>query len=660
MKWLNSFLVATLLLQSVSLGVVGVQADEKTAFSEIEVHVTQKGVYNDQKMDSLTFRPLTEALSGQTVRIYPDNTRQEFLGLGGAMTESSAYNIAGLTEEQQNAIYQAYFSEEGAHYSLLRSSIGSADFSIKSYSYDDTESPDPNLEHFSIADDHDFVIPAIKRAQSYRSDLKLFAAPWAPPAWMKKSGVRRGQTGTAAVNLIDNSLKPEYYDSYAHYFVKYLQAYAKEGIPVYSISLQNEAQNNPKWEATTWNSAQAADFIGNYLGPALEKNNLDPKVLVWDWDKGNDSMHGEGFIKYNLSLLQNDKARKYIDGIAFHWYAGDIWHEIAGKPMWSRDFYSLDAVKAKYPDIDLYATEACQEKGAWFNSFDPADRYIYDILNDFEHGTKSWIDWNLVLDHSGGPTQGVSNPVHAPILLDEHKNIVFQPSYYILKRLSQEIQPGSVSIESYSDTAIEKTAVKQADGSCVVFLGNVSDLAKTVNLVEGNAFTQVRLEPHSLTSLKYKPLDTTPQEPSDPTRPVFEKTSKMKPVAATASSYEQNPIKNYEASSAIDESLDTRWASDWKDEESILFDLGESQYVNRLEFLFENNYNAKYSIWVSEDGQDFRQVSSISKNQFQTPNVNIDFPATKARYIKLQGEERANRYGYSIYNVLVTTLIERK
>ncbi|OZV88762.1 hypothetical protein CFK61_09580, partial [Streptococcus agalactiae] len=85
-----------------------------------------------------------------------------------------------------------------------------------------------------------------------------------------------------------------------------------------------------------------------------------------------------------------------------------------------------------------------------------------------------------------------------------------------------------------------------------------------------------------------------------------------------------------------------------------------SQYVNRLEFLFENNYNAKYSIWVSEDGQDFRQVSSISKNQFQTPNVNIDFPATKARYIKLQGEERANRYGYSIYNVLVTTLIERK
>ncbi|MEW6856553.1 discoidin domain-containing protein [Streptococcus iniae] len=134
----------------------------------------------------------------------------------------------------------------------------------------------------------------------------------------------------------------------------------------------------------------------------------------------------------------------------------------------------------------------------------------------------------------------------------------------------------------------------------------------------------------------------------------------MKPVAATASSYERNPIKNYEASSAIDESLDTRWASDWKDEESILFDLGESQYVNRLEFLFENNYNAKYSIWVSEDGQDFRQVSSISKNQFQTPNVNIDFPATKARYIKLQGEERANRYGYSIYNVLVTTLIERK
>ena len=193
---------------------------------------------------------------------------------------------------------------------------------------------------------------------------------------MKKSGVRRGQTGTAALNFINNSLNPIYYNSYADYFVKYIKAYENEGIPVYSLSMQNESQNNPKWEACTWKPEEAAKFVGGYLGPALEANNINTKLLIWDWDKGNDLMHGDGFIKYNTTVLSDKNARKYIDGIAFHWYAGDVWHEIAGKPMWSKDFYSLDEIKERFPDINLYATEACQEKGPWLGSFEPADRSI--------------------------------------------------------------------------------------------------------------------------------------------------------------------------------------------------------------------------------------------------------------------------------------------
>ena len=262
---------------------------------KVEVHVSAKEGGYDQTLPDLQFEKADTAQSSGYVKVYPDEKRQTFLGVGGAMTESAAYNLQKLSKEQQEEVYEAYFGESGAKYSVLRSTIGSADFSTRSYSYNDTEEPDPDLKNFSIEKDWDYIIPAIQKAQSYRPDIKFFAAPWAPPAWMKNSGVRRGQTGTAGLNFVDNSVKPEYYKSYANYLVKYIQEYEKVGIDVYSLSMQNEAQNNPKWEAATWSTDAVIDFVGNYLGPALEENQLDPQLLIWDWDKGNDPMH-----HYNL------------------------------------------------------------------------------------------------------------------------------------------------------------------------------------------------------------------------------------------------------------------------------------------------------------------------------------------------------------------------
>ena len=616
--------------------------------NEVEVYVTAKGKYSDKKLENLHFEKANPAQSSGYVKVYSDKIRQEFLGVGGAITESAAYNIGKLSSENQQKIYDAYFSKNGAEYSIIRSSIGSADFSTRSYSYNDTDSPDPELKNFSINEDKKYIIPAIKTIQGYRLDIKFFAAPWAPPAWMKNSNVRRGQTGTAAMNLVDNSLNPLYYQSYANYFVKYIKAYEKEGIPVYSLSMQNESQNNPKWEACTWKPDEAAKFIGEYLGPALEANNIQTKLLIWDWDKGNDPMHGDGFINYNTSVLSNEKARKYIDGIAFHWYAGDVWHEISGVPMWSKDFYSLDEVRERFPNINLYATEACQEKGPWFGSYDPADRYVYDILNDFEHGAKSWIDWNLVLDKDGGPTQGVVNKCHAPIMLDESNNVVFQPSYYILKRISKEVQPGDVSIETKSDMDISKTAVKHSDGSTSVLLGNVTDKEQTVSVIDGGKAVKVTLPPHSLTTLKYKTDNNDHDLDSG-----SELSTPVKPIGATATSYEKNPLYNYQATSAIDDSMTTRWASDWKDNESITFELLKSSVITGIELNFENGEGSAFDIQTSKDDKNFTTVRRIAYGEIKDKNIKIDLPALEGTFIRLQGVKRCNNYGYSIYDTHV-------
>ncbi len=649
-KQIAAGVMACMMVGTALNGTVVQRVRAQEYLGDAQIHVVSKDGGYEQQLQYLPFVKADVTASTDFVKVYPDQTRQTMLGVGGAITESAAFNIQKLSPQEQAEVYEAYFGESGAQYSVLRSTIGSADFSTRSYSYDDTEQPDPQLEHFSIEKDFDYIIPAIHQIQQYRPDIKFFAAPWAPPAWMKHSGVRRGQTGTAGLNFVDNSVKPEYYESYAQYFVKYIQAYQDQGIDVYCLSMQNEAQNNPKWEAATWSTDAVIEFVGSHLGPALEANGLDTQLVIWDWDKGNDPMHHDGFVKFNTTVLSDENARRYIDGIAFHWYAGDVWHEIQGVPMWSEDFDSLDRVKEQFPDIHLYASEACQEKGPWFGSFDPADRYIYDILNDFEHGTETWIDWNLVLDKDGGPTQGVVNKCHAPIMLDENNQICYQPSYYILKQISRTVQPGTVSIRTETDADIAKTAVIDENGMISVMLGNVSDGEKTVRVVDKDRSVQVTLQPHSLTTVSF----TNDYNPGNGIDPDLNEVA-VKPARAEASSFEKNPVYDYQAASAIDGDLKTRWASDWTDTESITFELVSRANISGIQLKFENGHDAAYDILVSDDGVNFETVVQVQRGEMTQPDVTIRFDPVKARFIKLQGVERNDKYGYSIYdaNVLV-------
>lgn len=506
-------LAATAVTGAMVIGIIAGAAPADAATSDIgtvtistTTYYTGGGTEGEER--ELAFEAASAEAAGNYISVDAAKTGQTVLGIGGAMTEAAAYNISLLTEEQQEEIYEAYYGESGAKYSLTRSSMGSADFSLSGYSYCDTEGnkADPELKNFSIEKDYDYIIPGLQNILAKNPDVKFFAAPWSPPAWMKKGGKRSG--GTAIGGLWSSVIKNDcvlekYYEAYANYFVKYCQAYAEAGIPVYALSMQNESQNRPAWECCTWTSAQAAKFIGSYLGPALEANNIDTQLLIWDWDKGNDPLHREGMKKFCQRVLSDSKASKYIDGVAFHWYAGDLQHLIKGTPMWSEDFDSLDTIKEKYPNIHLYGTEACQEMGPWFGEIEPARRYTHDILTDFEHGAESFIDWNLVLNKDGGPTHDVTNQCHAPIMLDADNNIVYQPSYYVMKSISRTLQPGRVHVDSTSNVNLDKTAVLDEDGNVCLLVGNTSDTAVRAFVGDGSRRVQVEFPAHSISTITF-------------------------------------------------------------------------------------------------------------------------------------------------------------
>lgn len=522
------------------------------------------------------------SLLNERIEVFADKERQTMLGIGGSFTDSAVSNINKMSAENQQVLYDAYFGQHGSRYTVTRVTIGSADFSTKFYDYchdprlpDDKDgkasrtnkNPDPgallkdadgkpaaDLKWFNIkGPDTRRIIPAIKRANKYvknytdiatdfvhkRKELTVFSAPWSAPAWMKGGGIRPGVTalgGTWTVLDIpafgtiynDHSVQKKYYSAYADYFVKYLEAMKKHGVEIYSISLNNEAQNRPAWETTLWKSGDAADFIANHLGPRMVKGNFKPesgkggvKLLVWDWDRP-DFGHADGFNKWNHDLLTNttNNAAKYVDGIAFHWYGG---LGNAGT-AWGRDYHLLDKFAKEPYNMKMYATEASQEGGAFLGKWFPARRYIYDMINTFENHTETWIDWNLLLDKNGGPTHEVTNNLHAPIHVD-YKNIIsktddefiINPAYYVLKRMSLEIRPGSINIETKSinlnDKDIFKTAFKQKDGSISLLVGNVPNEGKDnsagktykFSVVYGEKSFDAEVPPNSFTVYKFKP-----------------------------------------------------------------------------------------------------------------------------------------------------------
>lgn len=444
-KILLAFSVCTLCIQ--------IHAQQKRTVSVIVTAKDSKQKFKPS--GNLVFTEFKQPLETQpSIFIDEYNTFQTFMGVGAAITDASAETYAKLPKDQQQAFMKAYFDlQDGIGYNIARTNINSCDFSSGSYTY--VTAQDKELKTFDIAHDRKFKMPMIKDAMNAASqEISLYVSPWSPPAFMKDNN-----------NMLQGGkLLPEYRQSWADYYVKFIKAYEASGIPVWGLSVQNEPMAKQRWESCIFTSDEERDFIKNHLGPTLHRNGLgDKKLIAWD--------HNRDLIYQRASVILNDReAAKYVWGIGFHWY--ETW---TGGPM---QFDNLKRVHEAFPDKHLIFTEGCKEKFHIdsINNWSLGERYGHSMINDFNSGTVAWTDWNILLDEHGGPNH-VGNFCFAPVHADTKKGkLIFTNAYHYIGHFSKYIRPGAVRISaSPSRAQLETTAFRNPDGTIVVVVMNTTD-----------------------------------------------------------------------------------------------------------------------------------------------------------------------------------------
>jgi glucosylceramidase len=415
-----------------------------------------------------------------SVFVNPSKVFQTFLGIGGAFTDASAEVFAKLPKQKQQELIDAYFAKEkGIGYTLGRTTIHSSDFSSGSYTY--VSEGDRDLKTFNIAHEREFRIPFIKMAMAAAGGkLTLFASPWSPPAFMKsnKSMLRGGY------------LLPEFRQSWANYFVKYIRAMQAARVPIWGLSIQNEPMATQRWESCIFTAEEERDFLRDYLGPTLWKSGLkDKKVIIWD--------HNRDLITHRVSTILNDpEAAKYVWGIGFHWY--ETW--AGGQPMYD----NVELVNQMYPGKNLLLTEATVESfsAERYQVWEHGEKYGRSMINDFNNGTVGWTDWNLLLDETGGPNH-VGNYCFSPIHADTKTGeLIYTPSYYYIGHFSKFIKPGALRIASAaSRSQLITTSFRNPDGTIVTIVMNDSDKKITFNYVIGSDAASVEILPHAIQTL---------------------------------------------------------------------------------------------------------------------------------------------------------------
>jgi glucosylceramidase len=428
--------------------------------------------------DTLTFTEMGQPLETQLcVFVDPARTYQTFLGVGAALTDASAETYAKLSKEKQQEFMQAYFdNSKGIGYTLARTNIHSCDFSSGSYTY--VTEGDKELTSFSIEHDKQFRIPFIKEAiKAAGGALTLYASPWSPPAFMKdNNNMLRG-----------GKLKPEFYQSWANYYVKFIKAYEDEGIPVWGLTVQNEPMATQRWESCIYTAEEERDFLKNFLGPTLHKEGMaDKKVIVWD--------HNRDLLYQRAQTYFNDpEMSKYAWGIGFHWY--EDWS--GGKQMFS----NVAMVNKAFPDKNILFTEGCAESfdSTRYNHWGLGEEYGRSMINDFNNGAVGWTDWNILLDETGGPNH-VQNFCFAPVHADTRSGeLIYTNAFYYIGHFSKFIKPGAKHIiSSPSRSQLLSTSFVNADGSLVVVVMNESDKEATFYLwIDGKA-AETKALPHSI------------------------------------------------------------------------------------------------------------------------------------------------------------------
>ncbi|QJX48878.1 glycoside hydrolase family 30 protein [Hymenobacter taeanensis] len=431
--------------------------------------------------DKLSFSAQPQPLETQpTVFVDPNHSFQALLGIGGALTDAAAETFAKLPTAQQQELLRAYYSPtQGIGYTLARTTIHSTDFSTAPYTY--VADGDKTLQTFSVKHDEQYRIPFIKQAiAAAGGQLTMYVSPWSPPAWMK----------TNQSMLKGGKLLPEYRQLWADYYVKFIKAYERQGIPIWGLTVQNEPMAVQKWESCIFTAEEERDFVKGYLGPTLKKGGLGDRKLI-GWDHNRDLMYQRA-----ATLFDDPEASTYYWGLGYHWY--ETW---TGSGM---QFENLRRVHETYPDKHLIFTEGCIEKFDFsnVNDWQLGERYGHSMINDFNAGTEAWTDWNILLDQTGGPNH-VGNFCYAPIIGDTRSGrLLYTNSYYYIGHFSKFIRPGARRIATTaSRDVLQTTAFRNPDGTVAVVVMNQTDQQQPFQLwIRGQA-APTTSRPHSIMTL---------------------------------------------------------------------------------------------------------------------------------------------------------------
>ena len=450
---------------------------------EIAVYTTaDKTNHRLSATNTLQFKPMGQPLETQVcVFVDPTKTFQTFLGIGGALTDASAETFAKLPKAKQQEFLTAHFDRNtGIGYTLARTNIHSCDFSSGSYTY--VKEGDKELTSFDIDHDRQFRIPFIKQAIAATGGrLNLFASPWSPPAFMKdNNNMLRG-----------GKLKPEFYQPWANYFVKFVKAYEREGIPIWGVSIQNEPMATQKWESCIFSAEEERDFLKNHLGPTIKKQLAEKKIIVWD--------HNRDLIYQRArTILTDPKAAQYVWGVGYHWY--EPWS--GGEPM----FDNVKLVREAFPDKHLIFTEGCADsfKFERLSDWKLGEMYGRSMINDFNSGTVGWTDWNVLLDETGGPNH-VQNFCFAPVHADTRTGeLIYTNSYYYIGHFSKFIQPGAKRITSSpSRSPLLSTAFLNPNGKVAAVVMNRTEQKIPYFLWLDGQAAEVESLPHSIQTLVF-------------------------------------------------------------------------------------------------------------------------------------------------------------
>ncbi|KAL9657845.1 hypothetical protein ABK040_013181 [Willaertia magna] len=458
---------------------------QQQLLSEVTVIQTAQNT-NDRltKIASLQWQKGSINTTIPLIQLNPKKRYQSIIGFGCALTEASSFVFSQLNEENKEKILEAYFSPtKGLNYTIGRIHMNSCDFTLGTYSCDNVEN-DFQLNYFNIERDKLFIVPFVKRAlemvkkNGNGKTLNLFLSPWSPPAWMKRNFHMNGSD--KPIGLINETL---ILNSWALFYSKFISFYKKEGINFWGLTVQNEPEYAAPYESCVYTAEFQRDFIKNYLGPRIQKDHPQTKIMIYD--------HNRDHVHIWAKTIYSDKeAAKYISGTAFI----DLAHQVD-------------------PTKFLLASEATQGPNVVLGDWSRGESYGYDIINDLEHWASGWVDWNCLLNLQGGPTH-MENWCDSLIVGDvTNQTIYFNPMYYYFGHFTKYILQNSFRIGQTkqfvkNNEELLVTSFITPENNIVTVLMNQESTLQKIQLQDQSADSDIYLEvilpPHSIKTLIYK------------------------------------------------------------------------------------------------------------------------------------------------------------